>query len=194
MKKGIIFIIALIVLLVVSNNVEAFSDPYYDYIEYKGKIAGEQFEKSYNTVDIPEIDTSFKSYMDYTFITNKNSVQYRIQKRAVTDEQGIRTVGDDVCVAVGSGIAQKCGQRLLFTLDTGVSFTAIVADLKDDAHTDPTNKFTHVYDDYYNMIEFIVETSKLDKFVRTMGNIGEYEKYSGNITSIQIIEGSEWES
>ena len=38
------------------------------------------------------------------------------------------------------------------------------------------------------MVEFIVETEKLDDTVRIMGSVGEYEKYSGSVTAIVPIE------
>ena len=38
------------------------------------------------------------------------------------------------------------------------------------------------------MVEFIVETEKLDKTVRIMGSVGEYDKYSGSVTSIVPLD------
>ena len=43
------------------------------------------------------------------------------------------------------------------------------------------------------MIEFIVDTPKLDKQIRIMGSIGEYDIYSGSVTSIVKLDSFEFE-
>ena len=140
-------------------------------------------------LSLPEnIDTSFKSYMDYRAITNTRSDQYKLQQEAYTDSDGIRCIGDDVCVAVGTAYAEKCGIRLEITLDSGNSFTAVVGDIKADRDTDKSNRYRPLGNGRGDMIEFIVETSKLDKTVRRMGSIGTYEKYSGNVTAIKVLD------
>ena len=147
-------------------------------------------EESY--MPVPEnIDTSFKSYMDYRAITNKRSVQYKLQQEAYTDSDGIRCVDDDVCIAVGTAYAQQCGVRLEISLDSGNTFTAVVGDIKANRDTDKTNRYFPLGKGRGDMIEFIVETDKLDKNVRRMGSIGTYEKYSGNVSSIRVIDDDE---
>lgn len=42
-----------------------------------------------------------------------------------------------------------------------------------------------------DMVEFIVDTKELDKKIKIMGSIGEYEEYSGSVTSIVKID--DWE-
>lgn len=85
------------------------------------------------SLPLPGVDTAFKTYMDYRAITDKESVQYDLQQLAYTDSQGIRRIDGDVCVALGTGYADKCGERFEITLDSGNSFTAIVGDIKSDA-------------------------------------------------------------
>ena len=140
-------------------------------------------------LEVPEgIDTSFKSYMDYRTITVRSSDQYRLQQKAYTDDDGIRRIDDDVCVAVGTAYADRCGIRLEITLDSGESFTAVVGDIKADRDTDPSNRYHPLQSGCGDMVEFIVETDKLDSKVRRMGSIGTYSKYSGNIVSLRVIE------
>ena len=50
---------------------------------------------------IPNCDTSFKSYMDYRYITNKASDQYKLQLSAWTDNMGLRRVDDYYLVEIG---------------------------------------------------------------------------------------------
>lgn len=140
------------------------------------------------SLPLPDIDTDFKTYMDYRMITDTGSVQYDLQQEAYTDSQGIRRIGSDVCVALGTGYTEGCGERFEITLDSGNSFTAVVGDIKADSHTDPTNRYVELWEGHGDMIEFIVDANKLDREIRIMGSVGEYEKYSGNVTSIVKLE------
>lgn len=140
-----------------------------------------------NTLPLPDVNTEFKTYMDYRAITDKSSIQYQLQQDAYTDTQGIRRIDGDVCVALGTAYAQSCGERFEITLETGNSFTAVVGDIKADMHTDPTNSYVELWDGHGDMVEFIVDTDELDKSIRIMGSIGEYDEYSGNVVSIVKI-------
>lgn len=46
--------------------------------------------------------SSFKSYMDFRCITNRSSLQYKMQQQAYTDENGLRKIGEYYCVAMGT--------------------------------------------------------------------------------------------
>ena len=63
-----------------------------------------------------------------------------------------------------------------------------MGDIKADCHTDPSNRYVELWEGHGDMVEFIVETEKLDDTVRIMGSVGEYEKYSGSVTAIVPIE------
>ena len=60
------------------------------------------------------------------------------------------------------------------------SFKAIVSDAKQDRHTIDGK----VAKDG-SVIEFIVDPDKLPKTVRLMGNVGEIEKFSGDVVKIE---------
>lgn len=137
---------------------------------------------------LPDIDTSFKTYMDYRAITDTSSAQYELQQEAYTDSDGIRRVGDDVCIAVGSAYADNIGDRLEITLESGSTFTAVVGDFKADRDTDSMHMYYPVCEGMGDVTEFIADTSKLDRQVRVSGSIGSIEKYSGCISSIVPIE------
>lgn len=144
--------------------------------------------KAEEGLPLPDIDTSFKTYMDYRAITDTSSPQYELQQEAYTDSDGIRRVGDDVCIAVGSAYADNIGDRLEITLESGSTFTAVVGDFKADRDTDSKHMYYPVCEGMGDVTEFIADTSKLDRQVRISGSIGSVEKYSGCITSIVPIE------
>lgn len=136
------------------------------------------------TMAVPYGDTSFKSYMDYRAITNKESPQWLLEKKCKTDGKGLRRYGDDYVIAVGSFYSKHIGERLRITLDTGESFTAVVGDFKADCHTDGTNRYT-MAGESKNVIEFIVDTKCLDRKAKLMGDISYITGMSGNIRSIE---------
>lgn len=140
-----------------------------------------------DSLPLPDVNTEFKTYMDYRKITDTASVQYDLQQKAYTDSLGIRRIGKDVCVALGTAYAAAPGERFQITLETGNTFTAVAGDIKADIHTDESNSYVELWNGYGDIIEFIVDTDKLDSGVKRMGSIGEYEKYSGNVTSIKKL-------
>lgn len=174
MKRAISAYLALIVLFSASaiNAAAVFSFPFPKLLE----------------MELPNNDTSFKSFMDYRYITDKTSDQYRLQQEAYTDRRGIRRINGDVCIALGTAYSERCGIRFRVTLDSGYSFTAIVADIKDDSITDSTNRYCERWNGTAEVIEFVVDSKKLDKSVRYHGTVGRYKEYGGNIVSLIRIE------
>lgn len=150
-------------------------------IEYEEKLDNYERQKP----STPVYSTSWgsmKSYMSYKAITNTRSKQYQLQQLAVTDPAtGIRTIDGDYCVAIGSGWGCVVGDRILVTLQDGKTFNAIVADAKADAHTNSDNKTT-THDG--SVVEFVVDISSLPKSVRTSGNVGTLDQFSGGVVSI----------
>lgn len=142
--------------------------------------------------EIPDLDTDFKTYMDYHAITDKNSVQYRMQQDAWTDEYGLRRLNDDYMIALGTYYTKSCGERFKITLASGNTFTAVVGDIKADEHTDINNQFSPVYNAAgefigANVVEFIVDTACLPKNIKTWGSVGACPEFKGDITIIERI-------
>lgn len=129
-------------------------------------------------------DSSFKAYMDYRCITDTGSVQYEMQQQAYTDSRGFRRIGDDYCVALGTGFTYGCGERFVIYLDSGYSFGAVVSDVKSDSHTDPTNCYVPRGDNSGNVVEFIIDSDCADNSMLSSGSAGYYEDLSGNITAV----------
>jgi hypothetical protein len=132
-------------------------------------------------------DSSFKAYMDYRCITDTASVQYEMQQQAYTDDRGFRRIGDDYCIALGTGFTSGCGERFLITLDSGYSFTAIISDVKSDCHTDSTNCFVPRGENSGNVVEFIIDTDYAESAMLSSGDAGYYDDLSGNIIAVDPI-------
>ncbi len=136
-------------------------------------------------LDVPP-DNDFYSYMDYRCITAGDQLQ--LQNQAYTDWRGIRRVGDDVCVALGSYYGTEIGTRYIITTDKGNTYTAVLADCKTDCHTDELNQFRYSGSGKKNVVEFVVDTYSLSNEVTLMGNVGIYEEYSCEIIKIERID------
>lgn len=133
----------------------------------------------------PEEQTSFKAYMGYKTITDKNSPQYKMQQQAWTDENGLRRYGEEgyYMVAMGTYYAPKCGRVFRITLESGEQFTCIIGDIKSNVHTDATHRHRDG-----NVIEFIVDTSKLSKTVKKTGDISSVsEQFEGKIKVMELL-------
>lgn len=126
----------------------------------------------------------FKSYTDYKKIS-KASAQWKLQEQAYTDENGLRKIGDCYLVALGSYYGTELGQKYSVTLSNGNSFYVILCDCKMDKHTDETHRYTVKNN---CVIEFYVDSSKLPKKVKTMGNIGAIEFFNGTIENIEKVK------
>ena len=130
----------------------------------------------------------FKSYMDYRTITDKTSTQYKLQNEyAYTDkESGIRMVGDRYCIALGSYFTTDIGQYVDLILDNGTIIPCILADQKDDKHTDDMNAVTVDSD---CISEFIVDSNVLPDMVRLYGDVSRYdESWEARVTQVQVYD------
>lgn len=136
---------------------------------------------------IPSIPTSWKAYMDYKCLRKLSTPQYQLQQKCYTDAQGIRRHEEDVCIALGTFYTRSIGERFLITLSNGNSFTAIIADIKADQHTDPTHRYNKRRDGSGSVVEFIVDTYALATHVRKSGSISAYPEYAGDVLSITKI-------
>lgn len=129
------------------------------------------------TVQADGLDTSFKAYEDYKYITNTESTQYKLQQNAWTDTNGLRRYGTfgDYMVAVGTPYGQV-GDRILVTLDTDETITCIVGDSKGDRHYHSCARGACV-------VEFIVDTSQLDREAKNAGDVSCLD-LEGQVVSI----------
>ncbi len=157
--------------------------------EKEEKLTEESLDKPVQAQNLfsENFDSSFKAYMDYRCITDTSSVQYQLQQQAYTDTRGFRRIGDDYCIALGTGLTNGCGERFVIHLDSGYSFTAIVSDVKSDLHTDSTNRYVPRGDKSGNVVEFIIDSDCASSSMLSSGDAGYYDDLSGNIVSIESI-------
>lgn len=126
---------------------------------------------------------SFKAYMDFRAITNTSSKQYELQRIAYTNENGFRMIESDYMVAVGSFYTENIGDRFYIKLENGKEFTVIIGDIKQDRHTDDTGRFV---ESNGNILEFIIDTTIMNKQAIRMGDIS-YAGFEGGIVNIERI-------
>lgn len=171
------------------NNITIPISP--EDISCQSKIKGKNnSENNATKYYIPDYDTSFKTYMDYRKITDKTSAQYMLQMEAYTDDIGLRKYEDHYIVAMGTYYSNNVGDTFKITLDNDKSFDVIIGDIKADCHTDDKNMYSPVYDNNgnfisANVIEFIVDTKKLNKSVKKLGTVSAYDDFKGNILKIE---------
>ena len=132
------------------------------------------------SVQADNLDTSFKAYEDYKYITNTESLQYKLQQEAWTDEYGLRRYGDEYMVAVGSYYGDV-GDHIKVTLDTETTIDCIIGDSKG-------KRWYHLCDKGANVVEFIVDTSALDPTAKKMGDISFIPNFEGEVIEIQAQE------
>lgn len=185
MKLKKILMSTILTLCMSANAVSAVN---IDDYTLKGKLP------TYTPMSVPAYNTSFKPWMSYKCITNKNSPQYKyIKQWGWSDYEGfMRADGEKdlgindnyYMVAMGSYYGTKIGTKYRIVTDTGRVFYAVLADCKADIHTNKTNQ----YGSKYNVVEFLVDTSKLNKNVKLHGSANVYMPLNGSIISIEKID------
>lgn len=146
----------------------------------------------YTPLGVPNINSSFKTWMSYKAVTNKNSQQYKfIHTYGWSDSQGfMRCAGekelgveqDYYLIALGSFYGTTIGTKYRITLDTGKVFYGVLADCKNDKHTNATNQYV-IHNG--NIVEFLVDKTKLNRKVKVMGNANAYEPLNGRVAKIE---------
>lgn len=148
----------------------------------------------YTSLGVPNINSSFKTWMSYRAVTNKKSPQYKlINTYGWADSEGFmrcsseKELGieqDYYMIALGSYYGTKIGTKYKITLTTGRVFYGVLADCKADKHTNKTNQYAKNND----VVEFIVDTKKLNSRVKYHGNVNVYKPLSGRILKIERID------
>ena len=127
----------------------------------------------------------FKSYMDYRCITNRSSRQYKLQRKAVTNKSnGLRMIKGLYCLALGSYYTRKIGAKVDLVMGSGKVVKCITADMKSDRDT--VNNHRQHRDG--SVAEFVVDTRKLSKKVRRMGDVSYTSPFKGRIKKIRIYK------
>ena len=152
-------------------------------------------EIKYTSLGVPQnLDTSFKTWMDYRAVTNKRSAQYKcIRKWGWCDEEGFMRANAETSlgvethyymIALGSYYGTTIGTKYRITTDTGNVFYGMLCDVKADRHTNSTNQYARNKD----VVEFLVDSRKLNKNVKRMGSANTYMPLNGRIAKIERMD------
>lgn len=130
--------------------------------------------------------TNFKSYMGYGAITSVRSMQYKLQHngKAYTDGEGFRRYDGHYMIAIGTYFNAPAGTYVKVYLDSGKGFTAIVGDIKANKDTDGRN-LQHNNDG--SVVEFIVETKKMNPKIKSQSSIDSLPQFAGNVIGIEVF-------
>ena len=125
-----------------------------------------------------------KTYESYKLF-NRASNQYKLQLQCYTDESGLRyTMYNNekfYCVAVGTGTELTVGDYGYLLLEDGTYINIIVGDIKQNIHTNNNNTVT-LHSNCAS--EFIVDTVKLNKTVKRMGDVSYVNNWLSNVVMI----------
>lgn len=125
---------------------------------------------------------SFKSFMDFRSITDTDSLQYKLQENAWTDENGLRKYNDCYCIAVSNTFGEL-GDIILVTLEGGETFYGCIADIK--AFKDlESNGSVCIHDG--SVLEFIVDTNTLNSSAKSLGDCSCLG-FEGNVSTISYF-------
>lgn len=149
--------------------------------------------------------TNTLRFMDYRKITDKNSIQYKLQEDCDTDvDSGIRTFyangTDYYCAALGSAYGRDIGDTWHVTLACGTELDIILAEFKDDGITDYFGQPDKNYDGdpCTSVIEFVTDEDYMPSAVLSagtytvFGSLGGLHGKGGNIIEMKYL-GREWE-
>lgn len=169
MKRKILICILLLILSIIFTPIIVYADDNSTF-----PVSGfNDFINEIDTFEIPTITqyiidghNGIKTYMSYTTITDTTSNQYQLQQIAYTDNIGFRKINNRYCVAIGTAFNASVGQIFDAELENGTIIKCIVGDIKDDKDTDNNNIFTS----QGCCLEFIIDNSKLDGTIKTLGN------------------------
>ena len=154
--------------------IKLFSDfdikpSYYELFKHDKKSISYDVLKQINGKRIYKIPaySGFKSFMNYTALTSKSSMQYKLQQYAITTYDGFRMVNERYCIAVGTAFNAPVGQYCDLILENGTLINCVIGDIKADKDTDEL----HVFTKNGCCSEFIVDDDYLPNEILIRGNV-----------------------
>lgn len=137
----------------------------------------------------------WKPYARHTAITAKSSPQYALQKKAKTDDNGLRYVYDPegvkrYCVALpvywAGGTLEDIGRCFDVVMENGAILHCCLGDLKKREHSqNGAGKFGA----HGELLEFQVDQSKLPDIVRKCGDISRLGgAFEGEAVEIRVFD------
>lgn len=153
-------------------------------IKHKGQIR--YVKRKYLTKKKPRYviksapENSFKSYESYQPLRYS---QGRLQRRAYTDKNGLRKVGNRFCIAMGSYYTTRIGCKIDLLMSDGEVVKCILADQKSDRHTDSRHQ-KHRSDG--SLVEFVVDKHKLTSKVKRYGDVSKLGQFKQSVRKVRV--------
>ena len=155
----------------------------------ESEVINEYFDDAQNKkYSVPTVNTNFKSYTYYKML-NRRSIQWRLQEKAYTDENGLRKIDNYYLAAMGSYYSTTIGDLFRLTTSTGQVFDIILCDGKSDRHTDSKHQYTVANN---CMVEFYVDTAVLNPQVKMRGTVSVLPQFSGSIVKVESLGHYNW--
>lgn len=159
--------------------------------------------KKRKSMAVPELDTSFHTFMSWQAITNPASAQYAFRENWLIDENGLmvyynpHTQEFEYVIALGQYYTRTVGERFEIEFDNGAKYRFVVGDVKQNAHTDPTNRYRCTGGARVNVVEFLVNThpkfgAVIPPEVKKMGTLSALPEFDGKVAAIRKLEDSPW--
>lgn len=146
---------------------------------------------TYEPMDVPNINSSFKTWMSYRMCAWGTPQRNFSETWGWCDGEGFmrcngeRDFGIDqdyYLVALGSYYGRTIGTKYRVTTNTGNVFYVALAEFKDDGDTNSTHQYCPGNKD---IIEFLVDTSCLNRNVKLYGTANVYMPLNGSIEKIE---------
>ena len=139
---------------------------------------------SYSDYSVPSDNR--KSYMGWKSITNRSSLQYKLQQAAYTGDYGVREVNGRYCIAIGSYYGASIGQYIDVILEDGTILPCIKGDAKKNSDTINGNA---VGADG-GAVEFIVSTDSIPRAARQQGSMTEGTGWGSKVVTIRVYNAN----
>lgn len=149
----------------------------------------------YIPLGVPAVNTSWKTWMDQKYISDRSSAQYKLLRNwmwmdsngfcRISGERDLGITDDYYCVAMGSYYGITMGTKYRVTTDTGRVFYAIQSEAKGTSELNSTRQYGAANKDIF---EFLINYDTLMKSVKKAGNANVYSPLNGSIIKIERIE------
>lgn len=128
--------------------------------------------------------SSFKSWTDYRALGRKTP-NFKLCSAASVDENGLLVYDGYYLVAMGSAWDVELGSTFAIVTDEGNVFSVMICDEKSDRHTEETRRATKSNG---CIVEFYVDSNKLDYSAKYHGSVGKLSQFSGKIIAVIPLE------
>ena len=149
---------------------------------------------------IPSLDRHYYTYMPIRLITSPTSFQWRFRPHLTVDDRGFMRYGSAYAIALGTYYGVTIGGIYELEFEDGEVIFGVLADVKRDAETDPTNRFhptpgtTNLRTG--NVVEFVMDDLSLWGYL-SVGervapiNAAVRERFPSQIVRISFVGVSE---